>query len=249
MHIARLTVELLRPVPLTPLTIALAWPGKKVQLVSAALHAGEVEVARALALRIRRRDLPLPADLPPEQSPPPGPDVGTFEQPPWGDGLAHPSFHSDAVDHRFVAGGFERPGLAPIGSACASRSSPASLRQRHQLGAVAPRRLAAHQPRSDDLRAPPVRGRVGLSRGRHPRRWPRRGIAGEPPVGPAGIHRASGAEFAARAGVKGRSTRPTISAGSLRRRFVGRHAPSSIRGPRCDAREELNSSSVAPSHR
>ena len=114
MHVARLTVELLRPVPLTPLGIALtlARPGKKVQLVSAALHAGEVEVARALALRIRRRDLPLPGDLPPDPSPPPGPDSGTFQPPPWGDALAHPSFHSDAVEHRFVVGGFERPGPA-----------------------------------------------------------------------------------------------------------------------------------------
>jgi hypothetical protein len=128
MHVARLTVELLRPVPLTPLTIALAFarPGKKVQLVSAALRANDVEVARALALRIRRRDLPLPNDLPPEPSPPPGPDAGTFEPPPWGDGLAHPAFHSDAVEHRFVAGGFDRPARPSIGSACASRSSPAT---------------------------------------------------------------------------------------------------------------------------
>ena len=47
--------------------------GEKRQLVAASLRAGDVEVARALALRIRRRELPLPADLPAEPSPPPIP--------------------------------------------------------------------------------------------------------------------------------------------------------------------------------
>jgi hypothetical protein len=114
MHVARLTVDLLRPVPLVPLTVALtlARPGKKVQLVAASLRAGDAEVARAVGLRIRRRDLRLPEDLPSGPAPPPGPDSGTFQQPPWGDGLARPAFHSDAVDHRFVAGSFERPGPA-----------------------------------------------------------------------------------------------------------------------------------------
>src|SRR6185295_15232305 len=89
-----------------------ARPGKKVQLVAASMRAGDAEVARALALRIRRRDLPPPPDLSPDPSPPPGPETGTFQQPPWGDGLARPAFHSDAVDHRFVAGSFEGPGPA-----------------------------------------------------------------------------------------------------------------------------------------
>lgn len=114
MQVARLTVELLRPVPLTPLTIAVSFsrPGKKVQLVAASLRAGELEVARALGLRIRRSDLPPPADLPPDPPRPPGPESGAFQQPPWGDGLARPAFHSDAVDHRFVAGSFETAGPA-----------------------------------------------------------------------------------------------------------------------------------------
>jgi hypothetical protein len=114
MHVARLTVELLRPVPLVPLTVATRWarPGRKVQLVEASLHAGDVEVARGLALRIRRAELALPADLPPGPPPPPGPEDGTATQPPWGDDLARPAYHSDAVEHRFVAGSFDRPGPA-----------------------------------------------------------------------------------------------------------------------------------------
>src|SRR2546429_8858012 len=48
MQVARLTVELLRPVPLVPLTVTLRWarPGRKAQIVEAALPAGHTEVAR-----------------------------------------------------------------------------------------------------------------------------------------------------------------------------------------------------------
>jgi hypothetical protein len=114
MAVARLTVELLRPVPLTPLTVTarFARPGRKVQLVQASLHAGDVEVVRALALRIRRADLPVPAEAAAGPPSPPGPDAGHSSLPPWGDGLRTPAYHSDAVEHRFVAGGFDRPGPA-----------------------------------------------------------------------------------------------------------------------------------------
>jgi hypothetical protein len=61
-HVARLTTELLRPVPLGPITVRVRTirPGKKVQLVEASLVADETEVARTVALRIRETDLPLP---------------------------------------------------------------------------------------------------------------------------------------------------------------------------------------------
>jgi Thioesterase-like superfamily len=53
--LARLTVELLRPVPLVPLTISARTlrPGKMVHWVEASLHAADVEVARAVGLRLR----------------------------------------------------------------------------------------------------------------------------------------------------------------------------------------------------
>jgi len=56
MQIARLTTDLMRPVPLTPLTAELrvVREGKKIQVVEASLHADGVEVTRATALRIRR---------------------------------------------------------------------------------------------------------------------------------------------------------------------------------------------------
>ncbi|HZU75817.1 MAG TPA: acyl-CoA thioesterase domain-containing protein, partial [Dehalococcoidia bacterium] len=54
-RIARLTLEVLRPVPLAPLTVTagVERAGRKVQLLQASMHSGDVEVARARAVRIR----------------------------------------------------------------------------------------------------------------------------------------------------------------------------------------------------
>lgn len=111
MLVVRLTIELLRPVPLAPLALRtqFARPGKKVQLVATSLVAGEVEVARCLALRIRRAEVPLPADLP-SIAPPPGPGSGAASQPPWSAQVDYEAFHNRGVEHRFVAGSFLEPG-------------------------------------------------------------------------------------------------------------------------------------------
>ncbi len=113
MLVARLTIELLRPVPVAPLTIRtrLLRPGKKVQLIEATLLAGEVEVARCTALRLRRADLPVPSDISRVPSPP-GPETGGPTQPPWNEAIAYAAFHSNAVEHRFVAGSFAEGGPA-----------------------------------------------------------------------------------------------------------------------------------------
>lgn len=110
MFVARLTIELLRPVPIAPLTIEASWarPGRKVQLVTASLFSGDTEVARATGLRIRRAEIPLPADLA-RLAPPPGPNSEGFSRP---DFLEYRAFHSLAVEHRFVGGSFEHPGPA-----------------------------------------------------------------------------------------------------------------------------------------
>lgn len=52
---ARLTVDLMRPVPLSPLRLerSVVRPGKKVQIVQGSLFSGDVEVVRATALRMR----------------------------------------------------------------------------------------------------------------------------------------------------------------------------------------------------
>lgn len=113
MQVARLTIELLRPVPIAPLTprTRLLRPGKKVQLVEAALWHQETEVARCTALRMRRGDVPLPPDLP-QQSPPPLAGGGIASQPPWAAQVDYRAFHNAAVEHRFVAGSFAEPGPA-----------------------------------------------------------------------------------------------------------------------------------------
>jgi Acyl-CoA thioesterase N-terminal domain/Acyl-CoA thioesterase C-terminal domain len=61
-HVARLTIELLRPVPIAPLTVRTRTvrPGKKVQLVEASIVSDGTEVARALGLRMRETALEVP---------------------------------------------------------------------------------------------------------------------------------------------------------------------------------------------
>lgn len=112
MHVARITVELLRPVPLEPLSLAVRMvrPGRKVQLVEASLSTDAHEVARALALRIRRIDLPIPDGLPM--------DTETVDPPERGASLVmsrknfYDGFHNRAVEHRFVHGAFQEAGAS-----------------------------------------------------------------------------------------------------------------------------------------
>jgi hypothetical protein len=113
MFVARLTIDLLRPVPIAPLTVRerLLRPGKKVQLVEASLFAGTVEVARCTALRIRRAEIRLPPGLPTAPAPA-GPGEATMLRARWSAESGDEAYHSHAVEHRFVAGGFDQPGPA-----------------------------------------------------------------------------------------------------------------------------------------
>jgi hypothetical protein len=120
--VARLTVELLRPVPLAPLTVEahVVRPGKKVQLVEAVLAERDsgAEVARARALSIRRADVPIPYDDPglaahlEAELPPPGPAEGTLEQSSFRS--ADVAFHTEATEHRFVAGTWNEAGPVTV---------------------------------------------------------------------------------------------------------------------------------------
>jgi hypothetical protein len=101
MAVSRLTVELVRPVPVEPLTVAVRTtrPGRKVQLVEATLSAGDVVVARATGLRIRRATVELPEgidvdeapDLPPPDELPPTPFTGDWA-----------GFHNQGADLRYT---------------------------------------------------------------------------------------------------------------------------------------------------
>jgi hypothetical protein len=107
MHPARLTIELMRPVPLVPLTIdaGVLRPGKKVQWVEAWLSADGTRVARATLLRIRREDIAWPSRVAGGDTgmPHPGPESGAAARAPWTDDYP-PAYHSHATEHRVVRG-------------------------------------------------------------------------------------------------------------------------------------------------
>src|SRR5665647_910826 len=76
MQIARVTIDLMRPVPMTPLTLQteVLRQGRKIQLCAVRLLAGDVVVVGATILKIRAQALTFPAgvgDWPVEL---PGPD-------------------------------------------------------------------------------------------------------------------------------------------------------------------------------
>ncbi|WP_374471909.1 thioesterase family protein [Phenylobacterium sp.] len=65
MQVARLTIDLLRPVPVGALTVEteVLRQGRKIQLVQVRLLAGGVEVTRGAVLKVRRAELDLPAEV------------------------------------------------------------------------------------------------------------------------------------------------------------------------------------------
>lgn len=113
-QVARLTVELTRPVPVgEPLRLSsdVERSGRKVSVVAASLSdADDIEVAKVRALRIRHRDFPLP-DHPTLPSSLPG-DAGDGrrESVTWAVGDDTVAFHSHGAEHRIVDGSWADPG-------------------------------------------------------------------------------------------------------------------------------------------
>ena len=107
MALVRMTVELLRPVPIAPLRLqcSVIRPGKRVQVIEASLHHGETPVARAVGVRIRRGEFRLPPMDSFEQTPPPPEQVRPARM------FARAgSFANDAVEIRAVKGDFSEAG-------------------------------------------------------------------------------------------------------------------------------------------
>jgi hypothetical protein len=107
-QIGRVTIEILRPVPLEPLevTARVVRPGRSVELLEASLHGPDGELMRARAWRLQ-------AGLHDEQSgaPPAGPATGQNRDFfPTG---AEVGYHT-AMDYRFVRGAFLEPGPATV---------------------------------------------------------------------------------------------------------------------------------------
>jgi hypothetical protein len=112
MRVARLTVDLMRPVPVAPLTIEteLLREGRKIQLVSVRLLAAGTEVVRATVLRVRRLEQVLPVE-----APWPPIDIKSPEDShdPTENGLSHTPFLS-GLEMRVAKGSFRTPGPAAV---------------------------------------------------------------------------------------------------------------------------------------
>jgi Thioesterase-like superfamily len=112
--LTRLTLELMRPVPLETLAVdvAVPRPGRRVIGIDVSLSAGdleEVEVVRAHAVAIRRSDLPTGEGH--RSFLEPGPEAGVERSFVFEDG-GLPAFHRTGMEVRFVGGGAGQPGPA-----------------------------------------------------------------------------------------------------------------------------------------
>ena len=115
-QVARLSIELTRPVPVgVPLTLTteIERDGRKVSLIAARLLDHDTEVARARSLQIRVKHLDLPGDVVQSFGTPPGhPGDAIGQRVTWAVD-DHVAFHKDACEHRFVEGAWDAPG--PVG--------------------------------------------------------------------------------------------------------------------------------------
>jgi len=110
-RLARVTVDILRPVPVGKITVRARTvrPGRRVALLEAVLEADGQEVLQVRGWRIAvpvGQGPSTPAGMPP----PPIPG----EQPPPTFPGGHTAGYLEAVDWRYVAGGFDTPGPAIV---------------------------------------------------------------------------------------------------------------------------------------
>lgn len=112
LRVTRLTVELVRPVSLAPISLEarLIRPGRKVQLVEVIGRQDGIEVVLGRALRIRTADMDLPKTARLNELAFAPPDSGV---PMTWEGVPR-TFHSEGAELRFVEGGFESPGPATV---------------------------------------------------------------------------------------------------------------------------------------
>jgi acyl-coenzyme A thioesterase PaaI-like protein len=113
LQLARITLELLRPVPLAPLRVAskVVRPGRKVQLIDTVIESDGLEVAwsRALRIRVAHGQTPLAPTVAEDPAPPP-PEAGVPRSIQAGEEFA--AFHTLGMEMRFVRGAFDGPGPA-----------------------------------------------------------------------------------------------------------------------------------------
>lgn len=125
MLVARITLELLRPVPVAPLSVTavMSRPGRKVQVMDVVVSSADRELVWGRVLRIHRHAEGDSAGLglPPAGSsgPVPGSDEAAPSLPDMGHGSpplvsGYPAFHNSGAELRFVAGDFDRRGPASV---------------------------------------------------------------------------------------------------------------------------------------
>jgi len=109
-RVARITFEILRPVPMAPLTACarVVRPGRSVELIEGVLSHGDTEILRARAWRIRTEAVELDGSPPVDQAMP-GPDVA--EPRDFFPTGQETGYHS-AMEVRFLAGAYVEPGPA-----------------------------------------------------------------------------------------------------------------------------------------
>lgn len=116
-RIARLSVELVKPVPLTPLSLGITERrvSKRVWHLHTTLSVDEPDggkpqiVAEARGLALATATLPEPGWRPiPMPSTVPGPDAHVAG-PVWASGAEQPAYHRHGVEFRFVSGTFDQP--------------------------------------------------------------------------------------------------------------------------------------------
>jgi hypothetical protein len=111
MQIARLTIDLMRPVPLAPLAIEteVLRQGRKIQLCEVRLKADDVLVVRATVLKIRSEAQALPAGIADAPIEVPGPEQSRVEP---ADFSSSPFVSGMSL--RAARGGFAHPGSSAI---------------------------------------------------------------------------------------------------------------------------------------
>jgi hypothetical protein len=109
MRVGRITLEIMRPVPLAPLTVSarVVRPGRSVELLEASLSGPDGELIRARAWRVQAGDLRLDE----QESPPAGPEAG--DESAFFSTGQEVGYHT-AMEYRFVKGGFLVPGPATV---------------------------------------------------------------------------------------------------------------------------------------
>jgi len=115
--VARMNVELLAPVPLTPLrfTVQSEQLSRRVAVATAHLLSGDVPVAKCTSRLLATSDATEQPDF--DAIDPaailPGPEAERTA-PTWGTGLDEPTFHRDAVRYRWEKGDFQVGGPATV---------------------------------------------------------------------------------------------------------------------------------------